>query len=343
MTEKCEPDERVYDYVKMHLPMLDRLRYEERIETTKYNKPLRDDQQIEHDAICLGIVSTARQKPQKALIGPWFLTFDNLVFGLSELYGQVTKDEFLLSIQPRTWLNYLLTFSKIDFNKEEIDSVAEAIILFTTNYNHTKMELEDYNRLITDKLSLEAEDSKLLMEILLKSPLIAELEKALEAGKGGDADRTVYKILTDKSFVDKIIEQRTLKSDYERVSGKMRELQKQLGEEKAAREALEKCARYTIYIKTDVKTTIDLNIETQLNGLNASLEALLPGGFEKYNLPPPPKGEASPSKIREWLTKIKDGLTTTKDITDDAKSVIENAKALLPYITLLIGQLQGLQ
>lgn len=343
MKEKYEPEENVYDYVKNYLPILDRLRYEERIETTRYSKPLRDEQQIEHDAICLGIVATARQKPRRALIGPWFLTFDNLVFGVSEFYSHTAKQDFMLSIQPRTWLNYLLTFSKIEFKQEEIDSVAEAIILFTTNDRHPKIELEEYTRLITDKLGLEEDDSELLMEILLKSPLIAELENALEAGKGGDADRTVYKILTDDLFVDKIIEQRHLKRNIKQISGKLRELQKQLGEEKAAREALERCARYNIYIKTDVKTTIDLSIETQLNSLAAQLETLLPGGFEKYDLPPPPKGEASPSKIRDWLMKLKEGLTTTKDITDDAKSAIENAKALLSYITFLIGQLQGLQ
>jgi hypothetical protein len=202
--------------------------------------------------------------------------------------------------------------------------------------------LEEYTRLITDKLSLEAGDSELLMEILLKSPLIAELEKALEKGKGGDADRAVYQILTDESHVDKIIEHRHLKDDIKRISGKLREAQRQLGEEKAAREALERSARYNIYIKNDVKTTVDLNIEAQLNGLAAQLAALLPGGFEKYNLPTPPEGEASPSKIRIWLTKFKEGLTTTKDITNEAKSVIENAKSLIPYITFLIGQLQGL-
>ncbi len=94
-----------------------------------------------------------------------------------------------------------------------------------------------------------------------------------------------------------------------------------------------------MYIINKVKTTVDVNLQTQINNFIPQLEALLPGGFEKYGLPEPPKGETSNGKVKSWLIKLRDALTTTKDATEAIKLTIENVKTLLPYINLLISQL----
>jgi len=121
------------------------------------------------------------------------------------------------------------------------------------------------------------------------------------------------------------------------VAGKLREVEVQYREEKAAREALERCSGHNILIKSEIKTTVDINLQTQLNSLVSQLSTIMPDGFEKYGLPEPPKGETRTFRLKEWLIALKDSITASKDITDDAKSTIDNVKTLLPYIMYLIG------
>lgn len=337
MPEQYPVDKSVYDFVKLWLPILDRTRYEERFALYGHAKSLRDDQQVQHDASCLGIVAASRKAMGVGSIGPWFLTFDNLVFGLSEFYTQIDKQKFSLAIQPRTWINYLLTYSKIEIKEAEYNSVAEAIILFSARSYESNITLADYTRLITGKLGLRTQDSELILELFLNSPLKAELERELDLGHGGNADRLTQRIITDKQFVDSIIDQRKIKDDFKRVAGKLREVEVQYREEKAAREALERCSGHNILIKSEIKTTVDINLQTQLNSLVSQLSTIMPDGFEKYGLPEPPKGETRTFRLKEWLIALKDSITASKDITDDAKSTIDNVKTLLPYIMYLIG------
>jgi len=332
--EKYEIDQDTVDIVEHWLPILDQKRLDKRISVNPfYNKPPRDQQQIHHDAVCLGAIAASRKNLDKMRsIGPWFLTFDNLVFRLGEFHTQIDEQKLNLAIQPRTWLNYLLIFSKLDFEKGDQDAIAEALLIFTTHEHETRITLDDYAKLIAEKFNLTREDAKLIKEIFLKSPLNAELTRALELGHGGDADRVTQDIINNKDFIDSVLNQRKTKEDLKRVASTLKETVMQLREERAAREALERISGYNICIKTDVRTTVEVNLETQINGLVSLLKAQLPEGFEKYNLPEPPKGDAKLTKIKGWLTDLKDTI-------DKSKGIAEGVKALLPYIALLISQL----
>jgi hypothetical protein len=327
-------DQDTVDIVEHWLPILDQDRQDKRISVNPYyNKPPRDLPQIHHDAVCLGAIAASRKnQDEMRSIGPWFLTFDNLVFRLGEFQTQIDKQKLNLAIQPRTWLNYLLIFSKLDFEKEDQDEIAEALLIFTTHEHETRITLEDYAKLIAEKFNLNREEAQLIKEIFLKTPLNAELTRALEAGRGGDADRVTQNIIDNKEFIDSVLDKRRTKEDLQRVASTLRETVIQLREEKAAREALERISGYNILIKTDIRTTVEVNIETQINGLVSLLKAQLPEGFERYNLPEPPKGETRLTKIKGWLTDLKDTIDKSKDIA-------EGVKSLLPYIILLIGQL----
>jgi hypothetical protein len=335
-----EIDDEVFEYVKTYLPILDRNRYEGRSNTYPYQR-LRDDSQVQHDAICLGIIASARKILwQKVSIGPWFLTFDNLLSMLSEFYSGIDKQKFGLAVQPRTWLNYLLIYSKVEFKDEDYDSIAEAILLYTVKIQDSEVTLEDYSRLIAEKLNLGADDDiNILMELFLKSPLKSELERAIESREGGNADRIALKIITDVPFIDRVFAQSQLRKDNVRLIERIKELDLQYCQERAAREALERSAGQRFYIKADIKTTLDISIETQINGLFLQLNTMLPGGFQKYGLPEPPRGETKKENIKTWLTEFKNKMTSFRDITDDTRTIIENVKNILPYISYLINMM----
>ena len=278
----------------------------------------------------------------KTSLGPWFLTFDNLVFTVSELNINRDLQKFGYAMQPRTWLNYLLTFSKMDFNEEDKNAVAEAVIIFTARTQSTKISIDEYSRLITYKLGLEGQDLELIKEIFLQSPLRAELERALEYEHGGEADRIAHEIISQgnlKDFIEEVVGVRSLKKDHARVLERLKEVDTLYHEERAARQAIERTSGNQVYIVNEVKTTVDVSIQTQINNFIPQLEALLPEGFEKYGLPEPPKGEMGTGRVKSWLIKLRDALTTTKNTTETIKGTIDNVKTLLPYISLLIGLL----
>ncbi len=240
----CSIDEITYNYVKVTLPLLDQLkRSQDSSGSHILRKPPRNEQQIEHDAKCLGIIASARKVLEgKISLGPWFLTFDNLVFTVSELAIKKNFHKFGYAIQPRTWLNYLLAFSQMDFNEEDKNAVAEAVIIFTARTQNTKITIEEYSRLTTYKLGLEDQDIKLIKEIFLRSPLRAELERALEFEHGGEADRIAHEIISQgnlKEFIDEVVGVRDLKKDYARVIERLSEVDQLYHEERAARQALE--------------------------------------------------------------------------------------------------------
>lgn len=329
-----EPEESVYEFVKEWLPILDRLRSEERT----FYKPLRDEKQIDHDAICLGTITAVRNAPDtKITLGPWFLTFDNLVFIISEFYIQTDKQKFRLAIQPRTWLNYLLTFSKMEFKDQDRNEVAEAVILFTARTPDPKISKEEYIRLVTYKLGLKEADIDLMHDIVLKSPLRAELERALDAGLGGDADRTIQKMISDEAFMEMVVTDRKQRKDFSRAIESYRDMEKKYIEEKAAREALERTSSRYIYINNNVITTVELRIQNQINSLISQLESQLPEGFNTYGLPEPPEGVTKIDGLKGWLTKLKDAIETSKNVSEDVKTIGEGVKSLLPYISYLIS------
>jgi hypothetical protein len=329
--ENYNYNEDVYYYVKKMVPIFDQVRVDEQ---SNYVKGLREESQIDHDAICLGIVAKAREDhDEKASFGPWFLTFDNLIFAVGEFYKNTGKQDIGLVIQPRRWLNYLLTFSRTEFKDSDRNDVAKAIILFTARTD-SKITLKDYSNLITSKLGLENEDRDIILEIFLKSPLIAELQRALLLDSGGDADRITQNIIENDKFIESVLNERQVKKDNERLKETIKNLNVRFREADSAKKALERSLSQRISI--EIVTTSEINIQTKINGLISQLDAELPDGFEKNGIPEPPKVVSRVSKLKEWLT-------TTRDVIDTSNSIGEGAKALLPYIMLLIDTVSKLQ
>lgn len=328
--ENFKYDEDVYYYVKKMVPIFDHARTDDQPNNIK---GFREGSQIEHDAVCLGIVAKARDdNNEKASVGPWFLTFDNLIFAVGEFYKNTGRQNMGLVIQPRRWLNYLLTFSTTEFKDSDRRDVAKAIILFTARTD-SKISLKDYSSLITSKLGLENEDRDIILDIFLKSPLIAELQRALSTDSGGDADRIAQSIMENEKFIESVINEREVRRDNERLKEKIKELNSKFIEAESARTALEKSLSQRISI--EVVTTLEMNIDTKINGLITQLEAELPDGFEKNGIPEPPKVVSSASKLKEWLS-------TTKEVIETSKSISMGAKALLPYISLLVDTVSKL-
>jgi len=326
-------DEDVYQYVRRTLPILESIKLEDRAKNDpEYQIRVRGNLTIEHDAFCLGLIANNRKSLEvidgKKSIGPWFLTFDNLLSALNATYFRRDND-FGLVIQPRTLLNYLLIYSKIQFEKEDVEAVAEAIIKFTARTPDSKLTFEEYTRLVTYKIGLEESDIEVVREIFLSSPLRAELETAIELDHGYEADHVVYKIITDENFVKTMVSERKTIARLKHVAGLLREKNVELIKEKAVREALERNARPNIIVTTNVVTNIDVAIQNEVNTLISLLE--VENAF-KDGLLKKPSDISKIEKLKKWLDD-------TKNIIETSKTVSDGIKALLPFVTYLITRL----
>lgn len=327
-------DEDIANYVKKILPILDNLRNEARMSSDpNYQPHYRDEPQIEHDAYCIGLVSRIRNdsdNKEKKLVGPWFLTFDNLLSTLSAAYSG-REGGFGFVLQPRTLLNYLLIYSKIQFDEQEKEEVAEAIIRFTARTPDPILTIDEYSRLLTFKVGLEESDIKIVKEILLASPLLEEMRRALEMDRGDSADDVAYRIISDNTFVNIIIGERKTKEKFQRVAAKLQETNAEWMKERAAREALERTKNQYISITTSVTMNVELTIQNEFKKLISLLEA--ENAF-KEGLLEKPSDVSTKDKLKGWLEKAKSTIETTRTIS-------EGIKSLLPYILYLIAKLEG--
>ena len=331
-------DDDLYQYVRKVLPILDNVKHDDRMRSNPdYQPRLRGDLQFEHDAFCLGVIANNRKSVQvingKNPIGPWFITFDNLLSVLNPIYLGKGDDDLGLVIQPRTLLNYLLIYSKIQFEKEDTEAVAEAIIKFTARIPDPKLTFDEYTRLVTYKIGLDAVDIEVVKEIFLASPLRTELERAVELEHGEEADDVVYRIITDKTFVETVLEERKSKEKLKIVGENLRKAKEELTKERAAREALERTANQNISVTTTVTVNVDVNIQNDINNLISRLEA---ENVFKDGLLEKPSDISKIEKLKKWLDHAKTTIETSRTISD-------GIRALLPIITDLIAKLKGIQ
>ncbi len=329
------PNEDICHYVKITLPILEEVRINTRLQSDpKYKPNPRSEEQINHDACCLGLIHSYREsikfEGRNTPIGAWFLTFDNLISGLDSAYFKKYND-FGFVIQPRTLLNYLLVYSRMLFDEKGQEAIAEAIIKFTARTPESNLDLDEYSRLVTYKMGLDTENIETIKNMFLLSPLRAELEKALQYDEGGKADTIAYDIISNELFVKQVLNKEEDRKNYKRVVVALRETKDKLREKEAVCQALEKVAKQNLSITTNVTLSIDINIINEFNSLIYFLEA--EGAF-KNNLLERPSNITTKENLIKWLSYAEKTIKTSDNIN-------KGLTALLPIISHLVDKIQS--
>ena len=199
-----EIDEGCYDFVLRMLPIADRFRSSYRLEKeVSYDVRLRDDRSYGHDAYCLGLISYFKQNPMSTdatkLLGPWFLTYDDLISFVNQTHLR-KEDDVGYSVHPRVLLNYFLAYSKLEFNSEDKEHVAMALLRYTARPSSTAITVGEYSRIFTEQIDIGSENADVLKSILLVSPLLDRLENALESGNRDEADKIVVEVFSSEEI-----------------------------------------------------------------------------------------------------------------------------------------------
>lgn len=309
-----EIDKECYEQMVYLLPLTDKFRFESRAERdVDYYFHLRNENAYKHDAFCIGIIGHLKKNTFNAdkskPLGPWFLSYDNLVSFVDTTY--LKKDDiFGYVIQPRALLNYFLAYSKIHFNIEDKETVAIALLRFTARSKSSSLTIEEYSRLVSIKVNFGEENSEIMREIFLKSPLLEELKRALSLDDGEKADHVAFDILSHPgiqeliqevtySKKEKEINQQTIQRLREAIITERNEREKEIQSRKYLEEAIRsgQLANHSnitnnIYNNSEIKlncpdnsiNNININSENVFDELKATIEKCIEDTSKRIEL-----------------------------------------------------------
>lgn len=339
----CKIDDEFFKHILMSIKVADEFRYQDRhSKEIDYAPRKRSDISFDHDAYCISQIQCFKEKmildkSSSGYVGPWYLTYDNLLSFIN--YSYLSKgNQIGYVIQPRILLNYLLAYSKITFDKNDIENVKIALLRFTARQVTTQLTLDEYSRLVSLKTGFGENNYEVLRDFFISSPLIEELQRSLHYENNIDPDVVtgeIFGLPNATELLQAVVysrEEREMnQKEKDRLIQTIREYSEEVRRQETIIETLDKTKNAPIIVNTSATANVNLNItvEAQVNSLIKLLEK--EDAFKNKELDPPPE-DRSQSKIKAWLEKIKQTIELSKDIKED---II----LLLPFIDIILKTL----
>lgn len=337
-----DPQKEAYTFARSIIPEMNRLREQDRARREKdYLTRDRRSPAVEHDARVLAQIITLRSEPGSPHPGPFFLTFDNVVAAASEALRNQFGWDVGPAIQPRSWLNYLLAFTPAQIDASRRREVAKALIGLASWPTRGPLTVQEYAKLVAPKVGLKDTDADVLVAAFTKSPLLPELEKALEAGEGSRADHVTEQIIGDRPYIETIAGSKrqkevitALRARLDLVEAENRRLRQTSPAPWSTSAPPTVVVNVTNVPSASATATstsnASLSFEAQLDSLISQLGTLFPGGLSSVGLPPAPENRKDAPGVKGWLKAVFDKIS-------DTGGVFESARNLLPTIALLLS------
>lgn len=301
----------------------------DRIDSERSGRPKKPDI-LNHDAGILAKTAFLQHSVSgKHNIGPLLLSLDNTVTQASDYAYQEGDWVEGISVPPRVWFNYLLTFTSA-----EVESIEVGEIILNVSANiPSKPTLEEYSKAIEEKTELESGNSDLLSRYLRYSTYSDEIERSLRRDDGR-ADEWAFKALTNEETMEQFTEHKEQKKRIRKMGDRIRELEEENKELRTTEESGD-----TYIVGGNAEAQADSKAEaTATSEASAELQQDIEDFIDFYyenvprkirkDVPPPPEDKSSLDKVREWLN-----LVTT------AVSVAEPSAAALTAISKFGNQL----
>ncbi|MBP2030535.1 putative nucleic acid-binding protein [Methanohalophilus levihalophilus] len=328
-------DGQIIETARMAINVIDQIKFEERSKKDKnYVLRRRGEDKIAHDSTCISIVGSLKQTIQSNKLGPWFLTYDNLLLAVNSMRFQ-DQDEFGYAIHPRTLLNYFLAYSTIDFTDEDKEEVALALLRYSTRKKQIHLTVDEYSELVSEKLGLDLTNAEVLKQIFMQSPLLEELKKSLEYESSEGPDSVAYQMLTDPSIndlVERIIESNLGIEERDENIKRLRDSIKRLNDENQKLRGFKEgsiSSSGTINITLENNSTTNIILDPAVPPAITSLISFLDqeNAFKDEIIEKPSKNLDLDS-AKKWIDTVKSTIETSSKITG-------GIRALLPYVVHL--------
>ncbi|WP_165074430.1 hypothetical protein [Methanogenium sp. MK-MG] len=283
----------------------------------------------EHDGYCVGLVYHCKFVHYNSeRIGPLFLTYDNRLAKINEILNE--SDKFGVIIQPRSVLNYILAFSPLKIDEKNQEKVGSALLRYTARLQHSQLTLDEYLKLFSVRTGLESKNIEVLKRVIVETPLIDEINKALRENNEFNADDSIINFVQSNAFQEKI--DQVIKSDDEKINLQKDKdrLIKLLKEEKEENIAISK-KKNTVNITNithnyysnynfEFNSQVDSKI---LNQFNLLMEEILEKSLLENDILEIPNDKISTKiQLKKWIESSLSKIKTIKNTHQDLSYLI---------------------
>ena len=318
------PDEKFMEYIEGIYPSVLQLLQKERF---KYA--------IEHDIYLFSLsIHLRNNEPNMAFNCPWILSFDKALNFVNKLLVERFELPYGYVLHPRYWLDTLLTFSNIQLDEANKKDIVNAILCHMIIPEKITLNLDQYAKLIANKIGLTEEDEELIKHIFTISPLKRNLDLALESNDAESASKITSEILVDSDLIDKAISERKVKEENVRLKEQLKKASEKYRIEKAKSFLLEEVVTKQFAEPKIIIDNIDPNISKMIEVLMDRLELIDHQFFEQNQIQKIESGRISKENAISTLKNI--GKTLNK-----GKNFAQEIKDLIQHIPTIIGLLNS--
>ncbi|MFB6188082.1 MAG: hypothetical protein ABEI86_14630 [Halobacteriaceae archaeon] len=306
------------------------------IRTFERNQNVPDEQKkstdaVQHDSRLLGTVANLRDEEDTESIGPYILSFDSTINSLSSI-GDGTFWDREVVMQPRSWLNYILTFTSADIDERDTRSAVRAVLESATQFEDD-LTIDQYVKLLVPKMGLDAEKEEIVRRYIIDSPLENELSGALEKGDLQRAKETTKKIFTDDDWLETFKDIHDKTEQLRHAQETVAEFQERYKQEKEEKEKFKQALNSQdnlidlseLLAGENADPDALASLSNEVNDFASLLATQIENDWNHSELPRPPEEPESMDEVQNWVDDICRVLTSPNDLPPAVNSLEEFA------------------
>lgn len=203
-----------------------------------YERELPVKSAIDHDAYLLNLMNYHKHSEGSRQFGsPWIISLHNRFIFVSDYIKTKKSLDYGFVIHAQKWFNLLMEFCDIEDIRGNENLLTSAIIKYSIIPPKDSLTLDEYCKLLANKMGLEGAEAEYVLDIITKSKLKSDLEKSLETNDAENITNKTYEIFANVPAMDKFIAQRESEKGKDRIIQGLKDFQKQLIHEKEISEA----------------------------------------------------------------------------------------------------------
>ena len=148
---------------------------------------------IDHDAYLITLINFYKHRDGNMQFGsPWIISLHNKLIFVSDYIKMKRSLDYGFAVHAQKWFNLLMQFCDIDDIKGNETLLTSAIIKYSIIPPINSITLDEYCKLIANKMGLEGADAEYVWDIITKSKLKSDLEESLKANNIEDVKDKTY-------------------------------------------------------------------------------------------------------------------------------------------------------
>lgn len=258
---------------------------------------------------------------------------DNFLVAFDELERQRHKTEFGIIMHVRTLLSSLVPFWNPSLDIEDRARIVSGVVMNLMVPPRFKLTIDEYSRLLTTKLSLDARDASVLLKILTLSPLKDKLEEALQEENAGSVTSLTIAMLTESKVVEEIAAKDKERDEKEDALRKLKLVTDKYLVGQAELGAYRKIASRPVVVL--IQTGLPQGVPEMLLAAVERIKEENPKALEEAGVSESDLQSGSLQKVRRFVTKL-------EEYTNRAGNLAGSIGSLAPVFQYILASIPPL-